>query len=303
MASGCHKAVAMSPAPMSDPLVPCRPIAWKSARRCILLLAFLFGVGRACLAQAPATLSNVVLEYNVYSPMDDHRTYLCNLWLKSDGTYLTITDDVSRASVDLGPLANGNGYWAYTQDSQTTGELTFDANAVPSGPNSGTYLLTFSTPTTGSMENAVIGAMAYGSFTLRPSQFGAGLSNLSTRTFLTPGAPTIAGFVLPGAESRFVLIRAVGPGLSNFGVSNPAGPMGILAYNGSGSVIGGAADWTATSSTTAMYQNLFAMAGAFALTPGQGDACLVVELPPGSYTAEMNAAGGGNALIEIYFLP
>jgi hypothetical protein len=45
------------------------------------------------------------------------------------------------------------------------------------------------------------------------------------------------------------------------------------------------------------------MAGAFALTPGQGDACLVVELPPGSYTAEMNAAGGGNALIEIYFLP
>jgi hypothetical protein len=264
---------------MSDPLVPCRPIAWKSARRCILLLAFLFGVGRACLAQAPATLSNVVLEYNVYSPMDDHRTYLCNLWLKSDGTYLTITDDVSRASVDLGPLANGNGYWAYTQDSQTTGELTFDANAVPSGPNSGTYLLTFSTPTTGSMENAVIGAMAYGSFTLRPSQFGAGLSNLSTRTFLTPGAPTIAGFVLPGAESRFVLIRAVGPGLSNFGVSNPAGPMGILAYNGSGSVIGGAADWTATSSTTAMYQNLFAMAGAFPLTPGQGTPALLWSFP------------------------
>ena len=266
-----------------------------------MLLPFVaLGVNQKGLAQAPTSLSDVVFEYKVYSPLGAHSTLMPNLWLKADGTYVTITDDVYRSGADFGPLDLSAGNWSYIQDSPTTGEILF--TETPSSEFRLIYALTFSTPISGTMSNIQGQFYASGTFSIRPSQFGIGASNLSTRTLLTPGAATIAGFVIPGSESRFVLFRAIGPSLAGFGVTNTASGMGITVFNSTGQV-GSSSDWSATSSTTAMYQNLFVMAGAFPLTPDKGDACIVMELPPGSYTALASSVAGGNALIEVYFLP
>ena len=48
-----------------------------------------------------------------------------------------------------------------------------------------------------------------------------------------------------------------------------------------------------------------ASVGAFALTLESKDAVLLVTLPPGSYTAQVNGAsnGTGAALVEVYEVP
>jgi hypothetical protein len=265
--------------------------------RAFMLIPFLaFGAYRTCMAQAPTSLSDAVFEFTVYVPLGDHQTLTYNRWLKADGTYKTITDDASRSGADEGPFDASGGNWTYVQESSTTAQITFG-----DPPVGVVYALTFLNANSGTISNIQGQLSAQGTFTLRPSQFGVGPSNLSTRTSLTPGSPTIAGFVIAGTEKRFVLFRAVGPGLTSFGVSNTATQMGIVVFNSTAQV-GASLDWSSSSYTTSMYQNLFAMAGAFPLVPEQGDACLVMELSPGTYTLLASSAAGGNALIEIYFL-
>jgi len=271
-----------------------------------LLLLFFLGSSRAALAQAPDSLADTVFSFDVYAQMADHDRFIYHRWLKADGTYVTLTSDIihTAGNLDLGPLNLGAGNWTYFRDSSTAGRIVFTDTS--SRGSSDSYGLTFSNPTSGSIVNllgGISGALyGIGTFSLRPSQFGVGPVNLSTRTFLSANGATIAGFVIGGTVSRYVLFRAVGPGLTSFGLTNTAANPGISVNNSTGPVAS-APNWSATTFTTAMYQNLFAIFGAFPLNPGQGDACLLLELPPSAYTAQMTAAGGGNALIEVYFLP
>jgi hypothetical protein len=45
--------------------------------------------------------------------------------------------------------------------------------------------------------------------------------------------------------------------------------------------------------------------GAFAYAAGSTDAALIVNLPPGAYTAEVTGVGGtsGVSLVEVYEVP
>ncbi|MEO6245797.1 MAG: N-acetylmuramoyl-L-alanine amidase [Opitutaceae bacterium] len=126
------------------------------------------------------------------------------------------------------------------------------------------------------------------------------LVNLSARNRVGTGADAmIAGFVVAGTGTLRVLIRAVGPGLVPFGVTDAlADPRlevrdatGLLAVND---------NWDANLAP------VFAQAGAFALTPGSPDAALVLTLVAGrSYTAQVSGGGGptGEALVEVYEAP
>ncbi len=59
------------------------------------------------------------------------------------------------------------------------------------------------------------------------------LANLATRGMAGPGADAmVAGFVVRGPSSRTVLIRAVGPGLTNFGVTDAATDTTLRLYRG-----------------------------------------------------------------------
>jgi hypothetical protein len=110
----------------------------------------------------------------------------------------------------------------------------------------------------------------------------------------------IAGFVVTGSTAVTVLVRAVGPGLRAFGLSNPLALPRITLMR-DGAVVSVNAGWAAAPN--ALDQREAARrTGAFALVPGLVDAALLVTLDPGAYSAVVDATDGGAgvALVEVY---
>lgn len=130
--------------------------------------------------------------------------------------------------------------------------------------------------------------------------------NLSTRGTVGTGAtPTLVGGFVIADQWRRVLIRAVGPSLAPFGVSDAVANPALQLFRGNLSFYFNS-DWGQRPDADELAR-VAAAAGAFPLPPGSRDAALLVELPPGNYTAsvtsESTPATGGTALLEIYILP
>ncbi|MBT5900485.1 MAG: matrixin family metalloprotease [Opitutaceae bacterium] len=129
------------------------------------------------------------------------------------------------------------------------------------------------------------------------------LTNLSTRTEVGGAAGILtAGFVIAGTGDLTLLIRGVGPTLTGFGVSGAVSdPTLVVISATSGERVGNNDDWG--SDNASAKRTTAAAVGAFALLEGSRDAALLITLPPGPYTVEMNSGSGGaqgNGLIEIY---
>lgn len=125
------------------------------------------------------------------------------------------------------------------------------------------------------------------------------LLNVSSRCRITSTDPMVAGFVINGTAYKRLLIRAVGPGLSQLGVqgviSNPK--LSIMSgstaiYQNDNWVYQDAAIAAATSKVGASP----------ALSASSADVALFVSLPPGIYTTIAASADGstGLCLLEVY---
>jgi hypothetical protein len=124
-------------------------------------------------------------------------------------------------------------------------------------------------------------------------------TNLSARNKVGTGSNIlIAGFTLSGSGTRNLLIRAVGPKLSDFGVSAVLLDPKIEIYDGA-TKIAENDNWASALAPT------FSSVGAFGLTAGSKDAAITVSLPAGGYTVQVSGADGGvgEAIVEIYELP
>lgn len=127
------------------------------------------------------------------------------------------------------------------------------------------------------------------------------LRNLSART--EPGAGdnvAIAGFVVTDA-TKPVLLRAVGPSLADVGVTAPLPSTSLALYRGS-ELIAQNTGWSTAPDIAAMRAAAIQV-GAFALRTGSADSALLVNLPPGAYTAIARspvATATGLALVEAY---
>ena len=124
----------------------------------------------------------------------------------------------------------------------------------------------------------------------------ARLINIATRVALGGEAGTpIPGFVLSGTGSKQMLVRAVGPTLSAFGVTGVLADPRLSLLSGNATVASND-NWLAADAAT------FTSSGAFALTAVSKDAALVTTLAPGAYTAPVTATDGGSgvALLEVY---
>lgn len=123
--------------------------------------------------------------------------------------------------------------------------------------------------------------------------------NLSSRLATIEGDASrafIAGFVVSGTSPKPMLIRAVGPGLTQFGVGGALTNPRLQIYSGD-RVIAENDDWTDSAAMRTTCESV----GAFQLAPGSRDAALIVTLAPGSYSAHVVANGGaGVALVEVY---
>lgn len=128
------------------------------------------------------------------------------------------------------------------------------------------------------------------------------LTNVSARTEVGTGERIlISGFVIRGSTSKTVLIRASGPALAGFGVSNTLANPKLQLYRGS-ALVGENEDWGGDTPVAVAVASV----GAFPWTNGASrDAALLVTLEPGSYSAQVSGSDGGTgiALVEVYEVP
>lgn len=148
----------------------------------------------------------------------------------------------------------------------------------------------------------VVTAAGHGQHSLYTQVPETFLTNLSTRVNLKAENPgnLVAGFVIGGTEPMEVLIRAVGPSLANFEVSDPLENPSFRIFNSSAEVIASNDDWGTDSPTdiSTVAQEL----GAFALTDSSADAATLATLLPGAYTIQVERPEntGGTVLLEVY---
>jgi hypothetical protein len=128
------------------------------------------------------------------------------------------------------------------------------------------------------------------------------LASVSTLAFVGRGTNAlVAGFTIGGKEPKRLLIRAIGPGLAQFGfIDALTDPQLAVIPVGQTLTAARSDNWGGS----APLSEAFAQVGAFALARDSKDAALIVRLPPGGYTVNVSGVGDttGTALVEIYDL-
>jgi hypothetical protein len=123
------------------------------------------------------------------------------------------------------------------------------------------------------------------------------LANVSTRGYVGTGDNVmIGGTIITGSLPARVLFRAIGPSLSNFGVSNALGDPVLELYDGNGGLIAVNYDWRDDQEAEIIVTGL----------PPSNDleSAIVRDLAAGPYTAIVRGLNNntGNAVIEVYSL-
>ncbi len=216
-------------------------------------------------------------------------------------------------------LHNGSGALIATNDNwQTTilgGIIT--SNQVSDIQNSG------HAPTAAS-ESAIVANLQPGNYTailsgvngttgvalvevydLAPAA-SSSLGNVSTRSLvLTDSNVMIGGFIVQGSGPKRVIIRAIGPELTQFGIPNPLANPTLELHNGAGALIASNDNWQTTiiggiitSSQVSDIQN-----SGHAPTAAS-ESAIIANLQPGNYTAILRGVSNttGVALVEVYDL-
>lgn len=122
------------------------------------------------------------------------------------------------------------------------------------------------------------------------------LVNISTRAFVGSGSRQLIGdFIVRGSGTKKVLVRAAGPALAPY-----LGSAGILAdpvlrvysLQAGNGLLDTNDDWTDARTVV----------GSFPFAAGSKDAALLLDLPAGAYTANVEGKSGasGIALVEAY---
>lgn len=216
----------------------------------------------------------------------------------------------------------------YSDGSQTSGFFSADGNVYSSkdvgvplalegsytyqktGDNSarlietiGPQIITFNATFTGTDRGFFTatsndGLADFGTFFYSIASAPSPLVNIATRGTVAAGGNLQPGFVVGGAVSRRVLLRAAGPALAAFGVAAPMADPKIAVLK-NGAQIAANDNWLASDAAT------MAGVGAFAFAAGSRDAALVLTLEPGAYTAIIESAtagGSGEVVAEVYFI-
>lgn len=129
------------------------------------------------------------------------------------------------------------------------------------------------------------------------------LTNLSVRGYVGTGSGVqIAGFFVFGSSTKTVLIRASGPALRAFGVSDALADPIVELFDRDSRLVGTNDNWSDDVANATAIAAAAARVGAFVWTRGSTDAALLIALAPGPYTVVVKGAGEttGIALIEAY---
>ena len=123
------------------------------------------------------------------------------------------------------------------------------------------------------------------------------LANISTRGFVDTGDNVmIGGFIVGGASSTTVLVRAIGPSLGGMGVADPLQDPTLELHDPDGVQIAFDDDWKDSQQ---------AEIEATGIPPTDDrEAAILADLDPGAYTAVVRGKDNttGVGLMEVYNL-
>ena len=132
------------------------------------------------------------------------------------------------------------------------------------------------------------------------------LSNIGTRGFVQTGDNVlIAGFIIQGTFPKSVIIRALGPELTQYGVPNALANPTLELHNGGGLVIASNDNWVRTIIGGIITQNQVRDIINSGYAPSNGlESAIIADLLPGNYTAIVRGFNDteGVALVEVYDL-
>ena len=200
----------------------------------------------------------------------------------------------------MGISAEGKFYCYFDIDEEIAGggigQLTSESTFTflePGGSEMSGFLEQVHGPTflRGYFDHPVIGEVYFSAANLLAANH---LVNVSTRGYVGSGEDVmIAGFIV-WSGGKTVLIRGVGPSLSDFGVENALQNPEIRLMEGQ-TAIGYNDDWQTNTNTAAITSTT--------IPPKYPrEAALYVRLEPGYYSVIMSGVGGasGVGLIEVY---
>ncbi len=153
--------------------------------------------------------------------------------------------------------------------------------------------------------NNTTGVALVEAYDLNPSLHSI-LGNISTRSFVQTGDDVmIGGFIVQGTQPKNVIIRAIGPELSQHGVPNPLADPTLELHNGNGALIASNNNWQQTIIGGIITQNQVQDIQNSGHAPADAsESAIIANLPPGNYTAIVRGVNNttGVALVEVYDL-
>ncbi|HWN23757.1 MAG TPA: NF038122 family metalloprotease [Candidatus Sulfotelmatobacter sp.] len=132
------------------------------------------------------------------------------------------------------------------------------------------------------------------------------LGNISTRAFVQTGENVmIGGFIVQGTGPKMVIIRAIGPELTHFGIADALSNPRLELHNGTGALIATNDDWQTTILGGIITSNQVSDIQNSGHAPTvASESAIIANLQPGNYTAIVSGVNNttGVALVEVYDL-
>ena len=142
--------------------------------------------------------------------------------------------------------------------------------------------------------------------TATPAATPSHLGNISTRAFVQTGDNVvIGGFIVQGTEPKRVIIRAIGPELTQYGVPNALANPTLELHDDTGALIASNDNWVTTIIGGIITSNQVREIQASGHAPRDGrESAIIADLPAGNYTAIVRGVNDttGVALAEVYDL-
>ena len=133
-----------------------------------------------------------------------------------------------------------------------------------------------------------------------------GLLNVSTRLQIGPlDKVAIGGFIVGGTGMKKIFLRAIGPSLSQSGLTGVLADPVLELHDQTGAIIGTNDNWQTTQLGGVIVADQAGSDSGTTIPPNDpAEAAIVADLSPGTYTAVVRGAGNetGLGLAEIYDL-
>lgn len=260
---------------------------------------------------APGRLVNVATRLQVGT---NENVLIAGFIVKGGTSKRLLVRGIGPSSGVAGALANpvlelhdGNGALTSNDDwgSNSNKQEIIDTGIAPASPLESAILMTVPSSDTGVAYTAVLqgvnGGTGIGVVEAYDLDSGAAstILNVSTRGRVETGDGALfGGFIIGGSEAKRILVRGIGPSLTDSGVTGALANPTIELHDGNGAIIDANDDWQMSPQASDIQKSGIAPSN-------PKESAMLNLLPPSFYTAIIRGVNNttGIGSVEVYQLP